>query len=257
MTFLQGKTALVTGASKNLGKSIALGLAEAGADLALTSQSAAAELAEVADECRSFGVRAVTLTGDIGAPADVERLVNSFVADLGPIDILVSNASQRPRSSFLDISIEEWDGIMRTNLSASFYLSRLVLGSMRERGYGRIILLGGPDGQRPEPYKGAAHRAHCNTAKAGLIGLMKAIAVEFGADGITSNIVTPGIMDTTRDPVNYPHWPMSQEELERRLSIPRLGKPSEISSLCTYLCSDGAAYLTGQTIHVSGGYYMP
>jgi NAD(P)-dependent dehydrogenase (short-subunit alcohol dehydrogenase family) len=86
---------------------------------------------------------------------------------------------------------------------------------------------------------------------------MKAIAVEFGADGITSNIVTPGIMDTTRDPVNYPHWPMSQEELERRLSIPRLGKPSEISSLCTYLCSDGAAYLTGQTIHVSGGYYMP
>ena len=257
MHSLKGKTALVTGASKNLGKAIALGFAEAGADVALTSHSAADDLEAVAAEARSFGVRAVAAIGDVSSPADVERLVGRFTREIDPIDILVSNASQRPRTSFLDISIEEWDSIIRTNLSASFYLTRRVIGGMSERGYGRIILIGGPDGQRPEPYKGAAHRVHCNTAKAGLIGMMKGIAVEFGAAGVTSNVVSPGIMDTTRDPVNYPHWPMSQEELDRRLSIPRLGKPSEISSICTYLCSDGAAYLTGQTIHVSGGYYMP
>ncbi|MGE0533264.1 MAG: SDR family oxidoreductase [Hyphomonadaceae bacterium] len=106
-------------------------------------------------------------------------------------------------------------------------------------------------------HKGAAHRAHCNTAKAGLIGLMKAIAAEFGRDGVTSNIVTPGIMDTERDPVNYPHWPMPQEELERRLSVPRLGRPEEVAAMCAFLAGDDAAYVTGQTIHVSGGYYMP
>jgi 3-oxoacyl-[acyl-carrier protein] reductase len=254
---LKGRTALVTGASKNLGRAIAEALANAGADVAVTGQSAAGGVEETAELVRSRGRKSLALTGDVAEPDDVARMVAAATEALGPIDILVSNASQRPRRHFLELTIEDWDGIIRTNLSASFYLSRLVLAGMRERGFGRIILIGGPDGQRPELYSGAATRAHCNTAKAGLLGLMKAIAMEFGPDGVTSNAVIPGIMDTTRDPVNYPHWPMSQEELKRRLAIPRLGQPSEVADMCAFLASDSAAYVSGQTLHVSGGYLTP
>lgn len=253
---LSGRVALVTGGSRNLGRAIALALAGAGADVAVSAHGAAAETEETAEMVRAIGRRSVALLGDVGNPADVLRVVNR-AAELGPIDILVSNASRRPKRHFLELTIEDWDNIMQSNLSASFYLSRLVLGGMRDRKFGRIILIGGPDGQRPELYDGAATRAHCNTAKAGLLGLMKAIAMEFGPDGVTSNAVIPGIMDTTRDPVNYPHWPMSQEELARRLPLARLGRPEEVADMCVFLASDSAAYVTGQTMHVSGGYLTP
>ena len=254
---LAGRTALVTGASKNLGRAIAIGLGAAGANVAVAAQHAQADVEATAEEIRGLGRRAIALTGDVGQPSDVEALVRGAVDELGPIDVLVSNASRRPRRDFLDITLDDWDEIMRTNLSASFFFARLVLGSMRERGFGRIILMGGPDGIRPEPYSGAAHRAHCNTAKAGLVGLAKAIAVEFGVDGVTSNVVVPGIMNTTRDPLNYPHWPMPQEELDRRLAIARMGEPDEVASMCVYLASKQGSYITGQTLHVSGGYLMP
>ena len=254
---LRGRVALVTGGSRNLGRAIAVSLAQAGADVVVTAQSALDEAQATADLVRERGRRALALTGDVSSPEDVAQMVKTAEDQVGPIDVLVSNASRRPKRLFLELTIEEWDGILRSNLSASFYLSRLVLGGMRERGFGRIILIGGPDGQRPETYSGAATRAHCNTAKAGLLGLMKAIAMEFGADGVTSNAVIPGIMDTERDPVNYPHWPMSQEELRRRLAIPRMGHPHEVADMCTFLASDSAAYITGQTLHVSGGYLTP
>lgn len=254
---LAGRTAFVTGGSRNLGRAIALALAGAGADVAVAAHSAAAEAEETADLIRSHSCKAIALTGDVGDPSKVEAMISEATEALGPVDILVSNASRRPRVDFLDLTIDEWDTIIRENLSASFYLSRLVLGGMRERGYGRIILIGGPDGQRPERFRGAAHRAHCNTAKAGILGLMKAIAVEFGADGITANAVIPGLMDTTRDLQHYPHWPLPEEELERRVLIPRLGHPDEVADMCAFLATDSAAYVTGQTLHVSGGYLTP
>jgi len=254
---LRGRIALVTGGSRNLGRAIALALADAGADVAVTAQGAIDEAEETAELVRRSGSRSIALLGDVGDPDDVDHLVRSAVAALGPIDILVSNASRRPKKKFLELTIDDWNSIMQSNLSASFYLTRLVLGGMRERRFGRIILIGGPDGQRPELYNGAATRAHCNTAKAGLLGLMKAIAMEFGPDNITSNVVVPGIMDTTRDPINYPHWPMSQEELSRRLPLARLGHPDEVADMCAFLATDSAAYVTGQTLHVSGGYLTP
>jgi NAD(P)-dependent dehydrogenase (short-subunit alcohol dehydrogenase family) len=254
---LAGRVAIVTGGSRNLGRAIALALAGAGADVAITAHGAADEAEETAMLVRKLGVRSIALLGDVGDPSDVHRVIESAVSELGPIDILVSNASRRPKKKFLDLTIEDWNSIMQSNLSASFYFARLVLAGMRERGFGRIILIGGPDGQRPELYNGAATRAHCNTAKAGLLGLMKAIAMEFGPDNITSNVVVPGIMDTTRDPVNYPHWPMSQEELARRLPLARLGHPDEVADMCAFLATDSASYVTGQTLHVSGGYLTP
>ncbi len=254
---LKGRVALVTGGSKNLGRAISVGLAEAGADVAVAGFSSPAEVEETVAMVKAAGRKAVGLLGDVSSAADVERMVGEATAALGPIDILVSNASQRPRRAFVDLTVEEWDDIIRNNLSASFYFSRLVVPGMKARKFGRIILIGGPDGQRPEPYSGAATRAHCNTAKAGLIGLMKAIAMEFGDDGITSNVVSPGIMNTTRDLKNYPHWPMPREELQRRLAIPRMGEPNEVADMCAFLASDSAAYVTGQTVHVSGGYLTP
>jgi 3-oxoacyl-[acyl-carrier protein] reductase len=254
---LRGRVALVTGGSRNLGRAIAVTLAGAGAAVAVSARGAATEAEETAEMIRALGTKAAVVPGDVGEPGDATHIVEETMAALGPADILVSNASHRPRTPFLDMSIKEWDGIIKSNLSASFYLSRLVLGGMRDRNWGRIILIGGPDGQRPEPYNGAATRAHCNTAKAGLIGLMKAIAMEFGNSGVTSNVVTPGIMDTTRDLKNYPHWPMPQSELDRRLAIARLGKPEEVADMCAFLATDSASYVTGQTIHVSGGYFTP
>ena len=247
----------MTGASKNLGRATALALAQAGADVAVTAQSSIEDIEETARLVRDTGRHSVALLGDLGDPKDVGQLVDRAVAELGAIDILVSNAARRPRKFFLDLTIEDWDSIMRSNLSASFSVSRLLVGGMRDRGFGRIILIGGPDGQRPEHYKGAATRAHCNTAKAGLLGLMKAIAMEFGADGITANVVSPGLMNTERDPVNYPHWPMPHDELRRRLAIPRLGEASEVAEMCVFLASDSAAYVTGQTLNVSGGWLTP
>jgi NAD(P)-dependent dehydrogenase (short-subunit alcohol dehydrogenase family) len=256
-TALRGRTAFVTGGSRNLGRAICVALAQAGANVAISAHSAGGEAEETAALVRAAGSRAIVKLGDVANPDDVGRMLEEVQTALGPIDILVSNASRRPKAHFLDLTIEDWDAIIRSNLSASFYLSRLVLGGMRERGWGRIILVGGPDGQRPELYNGAASRAHCNTAKAGLLGLMKAIAMEFGRDGVTSNAVIPGIMNTTRDPVNYPHWPMPEEELQRRLAVPRLGEPDEVADMCAFLASDGAAYVSGQTLHVSGGYLTP
>lgn len=254
---LKGRTALVTGGGKNLGRAIAIALAEAGADVAVTGHSSVAETEETAEMIRAAGRKAAVVMGDVSQAADVDRMVGEAQAALGPIDILVSNASQRPRRHFLELTVEEWDHIIRNNLSASFYFARLLVGPMKARGFGRVILIGGPDGQRPEPYNGSATRAHCNTAKAGLIGLAKAIAMEFGADSITSNVVCPGIMNTSRDPVNYPHWPIPKEELQRRLAMPRLGEPFEVADMCVFLATDSAAYVTGQTLHVSGGYITP
>jgi 3-oxoacyl-[acyl-carrier protein] reductase len=133
-----------------------------------------------------------------------------------------------------------------------FYLSRLVLPGMVERRWGRIINIGGPDGQ-----SGAPFRAHNVTCKAGLIGLVKSISIEFAHAGITANVVVPGMMDTTRSPIDYPGWPPSQQTIASRVPTARLGTSDEVAFACRFLASHAAAYITGQTLHVNGGMYMP
>jgi 3-oxoacyl-[acyl-carrier protein] reductase len=248
---LNGKTALVTGAGRNIGRAIAMAMAMAGANVVVNYRSNHDEGDSVADEVRRLGVDAVAIQADVGDPDAVREMARTAIDRFGSVDVLVNNAAVRHREDFLSITPDEWDRVIGSNLSGAFYCARAVIPSMLDREWGRIINISGTDG-----FQGRALRAHNVAAKGGLGGLTKSIAVEFGHQGITCNVVVPGIMDTTRDPEHYPDWPPSQETLDS-LPVPRMGQSDEVGRVCAFLASDDSSYITGQTIHVSGGWYMP
>ncbi|ONH22883.1 SDR family NAD(P)-dependent oxidoreductase [Pseudofrankia asymbiotica] len=251
---LRGSTVVVTGAGRNIGRAIALGFAGRGIAVAVNARSSTREAEAVVDTIRRGGGRAAVVMGDVGDPDECERVVRTTRDELGPIDYLVSNASARRFRAFEDISPAEWDSTLRSNLSALFYLSRLVLPGMKERGFGRVIAIGGPDG-----YLGWHHRAANVTAKAGLTGLVKAISFEYGHAGVTANVVVPGGTDTTRDPTDYPPDMTERDGVPKGrplVMIPRLGTVDEIADMCLFLASDSAGYITGQSLHVDGGMVM-
>src|SRR6266540_2249288 len=175
-TNLQGKTAFITGASRNIGRAIALAFAAQGADLVLNTRTNRDELEAVADECRKAGVRAVPVLGDIGETAAVEAMVRTGLAELGAIDVLVCNAAIRPHKSLADTSLEDWHQVMAVNLHSAFYLARAVVPGMKERKRGSIIALGGQSSITGRP-----NTAAVTAAKSGLLGLVRALAAELGA----------------------------------------------------------------------------
>jgi 3-oxoacyl-[acyl-carrier protein] reductase len=243
---LHGRTAVVTGSGQNIGRAIALAFARAGANVVINGHRNQAAIDAVADEARTFGVGAITVLADVGDPAAVQTMVDRAAVEFGTVDIAVSNVSTRLHTTFLDISIEEWQRILNSNLSASFYLARAVLPLMKERGWGRIIHISGRDGFAVIP-----NRAHNVTCKAGVFALSKAIAVEFGAFGITANTVAPGVIDTTRDLTQYPHFRDGYGDRVQQIPVRRVGHVDEIAAACTYLA--GAGFVTGQVLHVNGG----
>ncbi len=247
---LDGKTALVTGAGRNLGRSIALSLAEAGAAVVVNARTNREEAEAVVREIEASGGQAVAHLADVGDVAAVAAMVDEASRRFGPVDILVNNAAIRPHQPFLSIEPEDWDNVIRTNLSSAFYGARAALPAMMERGFGRIINISGIDG-----VQGAANRAHNVACKAGIIGFTKALALECGPKGVTVNAVVPGAFDTTRDPKNYPNWPPGEAFLNR-IPARRLGRSEEVGHICTFLASAAAAYITGQSIHVNGGLLM-
>jgi 3-oxoacyl-[acyl-carrier protein] reductase len=249
---LAGRTVIVTGAGRNIGRAIALAFGDAGCNVVVNARSNTDEATEVVDSVNAGPGKAVSVLGDVGDADFDAELVRTAVDRFGSVDILINNAGRRRLQSLLDITPEDWDTILRSNLSAMFYLSRLVLPGMVERRWGRIINIGGPDGQSGAPY-----RAHNVTCKAGLIGLVKSISIEFAHAGVTANVVVPGMMDTTRSPIDYPGWPPSQHTIASRVPTARLGTSDEVAYACRFLASQAAAYITGQTLHVNGGMYMP
>jgi 3-oxoacyl-[acyl-carrier protein] reductase len=249
---LAGRTVIVTCAGRNIGRAIALAFGDAGCNVVVNARSNRDEASEVVDSVNAGPGKAVYVLGDVGDADFDEELVRTAVDRFGTVDCLINNAGRRRLQPLLDITPDDWDTILRSNLSAMFYLSRLVLPGMVERRWGRIINIGGPDGQ-----SGAPFRAHNVTCKAGLIGLVKSISIEFAHAGITANVVVPGMMDTTRSPIDYPGWPPSQQTIASRVPTARLGTSDEVAFACRFLASHAAAYITGQTLHVNGGMYMP
>ena len=252
---LGGKTALVTGASRNIGRAIALAFAAEGADLVLNTRVNAGELEAVAAECRKAGVRVVTALADVGDAAAVEAMVARGLDELGAIDVLVCNAAIRPHKSLTDTTVEEWHHVLGVNLHSAFYLARAAVPAMKARRRGSIIALGGLSSVTGRP-----NTAVVTTAKTGLLGLVRALAAELGPFGIRANMVMPGYIDTER---RYAEWypefrkapPGSPEQL-KDIPLGRLGRPEDIADACVFLASDASAYVTGDSIRVMGGRFI-
>jgi 3-oxoacyl-[acyl-carrier protein] reductase len=249
---LAGKKAFITGASRNIGRAIALAFAAEGADLVLNTRANREELDGVAAECRKAGVRAVPVLGDIADAAAVDAMVKQGLAELGAIDVLVCNAAIRPHTSVTETSIEDWHRVMGVNLHSAFYLARAVAPGMKERRQGSIIALGGQSS-----LTGRANTASVTAAKTGLLGLVRALAAELGPFGIRANMVIPGTMDTER---RYAEWypefrqaPPGAPEQLKQIPLGRLGRPEEIADACVFLASDASSYITGDEIRVMGG----
>ena len=246
---LLGKTALVTGASRRIGRATALALAEAGADLVLVARSSRDELEGVAAEVRGLGRRALVHLADITDEAAVADMAAAAKTEFGRIDILINNAAIRRQAPFLEMSYGEWREIFAVILDGAFLCSRAVLPLMIEGGGGTIINLGGVSA-----HLGPKQRAHVGTAKAGLVGLTRALAQEFADRGVTVNCVAPGKIGGERSKTSG-----ASPEMGGGGEIPvgRHGHAEEVAAMIRHLCLPVSRFITGQTIHVSGGLFMP
>jgi 3-oxoacyl-[acyl-carrier protein] reductase len=243
---LKGRTAIVTGSGRNLGKAIAMRFAEAGAAVVVNGHSNREAVDKVVQEITAKGGTAHGIMADVSVAADVRRLVEETYARFGGIDIAVSNVAVRKKQNFLEISEEDWDRTLRTNLTSAFYLDRYVVPYMKEKGWGRIIHISGVDGFTVN----VTTRAHNIVCKAGVHALARALALEFGPFGITANTVAPGFMDTERDWSQY--WPTHNEDAIKEIPLGRLGQPDDVAAACLYLASDAGAFVSGAVIHVNG-----
>lgn len=247
---LAGRVAIVTGSGRNIGRAIALTFAQAGARVVINGHRDQAALDAVVDEIRRCGGEAIACFADVSRDEDIARMVALARDTYGHVDIAVSNVGKRPYAAFLDITPQDWDDVLRTNLSAAFYLARHVIPMMRERRFGRIINISGFSGF----FAHVTHRAHSVSAKFGVHGLSKAIAREFGPDGITANTIAPGMIDTERDWTQYRH--IDTEKMVAEIPVRRAGLPQDIAEACLFLAGDGGGFVSGQVLHVNGGQMM-
>jgi len=246
---LLGKTALVTGASRRTGRATALGLAAAGADVVVHARQSRSEVEAVAEEVRAAGRRALVVLADISDESEVLNMFEEVNGTFGGIDILINNAAIRAQRDFLDLSLEEWRETMAVIVDGTFLCSREALRTMVERGGGTIVNVGGLSA-----HVGANNRAHVATAKAALVGLTRSLAVEFAPKGVTVNCVAPGRIGGARSATAgaAPKLPGSDTTL-----LGREGTVEEAAYAILVLCMPEARYMTGQTVHVSGGNYLP
>jgi 3-oxoacyl-[acyl-carrier protein] reductase len=245
---LAGKVAMVTGASRRIGRAVALGLAQAGADVVVHARQSRDEVEAVANEVRALGQRAAVALGDVTDEAAVMALFQTATDAFGGVDILVNNAAIRGEKPFLDMTLEEWRATNSVILDGAFLCSREALRSMVTRGGGTIVNLGGVSA-----HVGAKQRAHVATAKAGLVGLTKSMAVEFADRNITVNCVAPGKIGGKRSATSGASPAMGSGGP----IVGREGEIEEAAFVILSMCMPEARFMTGQTVHVSGGMYLP
>lgn len=245
-TELEGRVALVTGAAKNIGRSIALELAAAGAKVAINTRASRAEAEAVAQEIRTAGGRAAVYIADVADAGAVQQMCTAVAAELGSIDILVLNASVRREIPFTEMTFDEWRQVMAISLDGSFHCIKAVLPGMIDAGGGNIITLAGDTA-----LNGAVGKVHSSSAKSGLAGMTRALARELGPKGIRVNCVSPGHFDTTR-----PAHRAARPSVHDNIPLGRLGMPSEIAATVRFLCGTGGGFITGQTVHVNGGQWV-
>jgi 3-oxoacyl-[acyl-carrier protein] reductase len=242
---VEGRTALVTGASRGIGRAIAVRLAEEGCDVAVNYRVEREAAEEVASRVREVGRRAIVVQADVSSPELVEAMVDRVEEELGPVDILVNNAGIHKHHKSWEMSAEDWQRIIDVNLTGSYLTSRLLGPRMAQRGWGRIIMVSSIVATR-----GTDHEAHYAASKAGMHGLTKSLALELSPKGVTVNAVAPGWIrtDMTTDTTEE-----ALEEVLEEIPLGRVGEPEEIASVVAYLASNESSYVTGQVLHVNGG----
>jgi 3-oxoacyl-[acyl-carrier protein] reductase len=241
---LFGQVAIVTGASRGIGRSIAVALARAGAHVVVNYRSSKDAAEEVVREIRTLGSRAIAVQADVTVPADVDRLIMAST-ELGVPRILVNNAGIASSRLLMETSLEEWESLIKSNLTAPFLCAKAVLPHMIREGYGRIINISSIWG-----IAGGSFEVAYSASKGGLIAFTKALAKEVGKAGITVNAVAPGAIET--DMLRN----LSGDELDalkQETPVGRLGRPEDVSHAVLFLASPSASYVTGQVISPNGG----
>jgi len=244
---LTGKTALVTGASQGIGAAVARTLAARGARVVVAARSAD-KLAALAGEIAAAGGAAHVLELDLAASAAIAERLKTLPAEWSAIDILVNNAGITADNLLLRMSLEQWEEVLRTNLTGTFVVTREFAKGMLRRRAGRIISVSSVVG-----LMGNAGQANYAAAKAGLIGFSKSLARELGSRGITVNVVAPGYVETAMTAALPAEV---REGLSRQIPLERLGKVEDIAAAVLYLASEEAGYVTGHVLNVSGGLYI-
>jgi 3-oxoacyl-[acyl-carrier protein] reductase len=245
---LAGRVALVTGGARNIGRAIARALAAGGAAVMVNARSSRAEAQETVALIQSAGGRAALHIADITDAAAVAAMVEATTREFGRLDMLVNNAAVRAETPFPDMKLDEWRRVLSSILDGSFLCAQACMPHMARAGGGSIVNIGGLTA-----HKGATGRAHVVTAKAGIVGLTRALALELAPQDITVNCVVPGTIETVRGLPGAPERPAHRQGLP---PLGRRGEPDEVAAAVRFLCGPGARYITGQSLHVNGGGYM-
>ncbi len=245
---LDGKTALVTGASRGIGRAIAMRLAAEGANIVVNYNTQADAAHQVADGVRSSGVEALVVQANVARSDDVERLVSSALEQFKRIDVLVNNAGITRDTLIMRMSEDDWDTVLDTNLKSAFLMTRAVMRPMLRRRGGRIVNI-----TSISAVMGNAGQANYSASQAGLIGLTRSTAREVASRGITCNAVAAGVIDTE---IWQGVSESAIESLLRLIPAGRKGTPEDVAEAVAFLASDAAAYITGQVLNVDGGFVM-
>jgi 3-oxoacyl-[acyl-carrier protein] reductase len=244
----QGKTALISGAGRNIGKAIALAFAREGADVILAARTGD-DVKQVAKACEALGVNALPIAADVSQHDEVNRVVQQGLRQFGKVDVLISVVGLRPHRPFWDFGYDEWQQIFNVNVHSTFFFAKALAPGMIERKSGSIVALGGMSSvtaMRPGISAVAA-------SKHGLYGLIKAMAVDLGPHRVRANLIAVGNIDTER---RNPEWYLPGEEMRpehQHLALQRNGYPDEVANAALFLASDEASYITGDRITCSGG----
>ena len=244
---LTGKVAVVTGAGRNIGRAIALALAEGGASLVVNARGNRAEAEAVRREIEASGGKALVHIGDVADANAMQAMADAAEKQFGRIDCLINNAALRREKSFAEMDYREWREILDVTLDGTFHCVKACLRGLRQCGAGSIVNIGGLSA-----HTGAKDRAHVVTAKAGIIGLTRALAHDLADDGITVNCVVPGLIGTPR-PRDKPE---PAHHLTHQTITGQRGRPDDVAAMVRFLCGPGARYVTGQAIHANGGAYL-
>ena len=240
------RTALITGAGRNIGRACALGLAEDGFNVVVNGSSDRAACEAVAKQAAAFGVETLVVMGDVGDPDSCRRIAGEAIARFGAVDALLNNAALRPNRPFLEMTDDEWRRVIAVDLDAAVWLSRACLPGMIQKGWGRIVNFAGMNA-----IHGHAGRTPVSVAKHGVWGLTKALAMEFGPRNITVNTISPGPIAPDTEEKNASA--QARKDSIARVPLGRMGTPVEVAAAARLLVSEAGGYINGQMIQVNGG----